>query len=319
VLAAVALALLVAACSGAQPTGDGPARTAVPSGSPPPVTLDPSPTDAATSSPVATSESTVLVGAGDIASCDSLGDEATANLLDGIPGTVFTAGDNAYDRGTAAEFADCYDPSWGRHRDRTLPVAGNHDYMTADAAGYFGYFGAAAGDPSQGWYATDLGAWRIYALNSNCAAIGGCEAGSPQERWLREDLTANPRACALAIWHHPLFSSGDHGSDERTAALWQTLDAAGAEIVVNGHDHSYERFGPQDGDGVPDPAGIVELVVGTGGGSHYDFNAPLANSLARDNTAFGVVRFELYPESWSLDFVPIAGASFTDSASGACH
>ncbi|HEX4896887.1 MAG TPA: metallophosphoesterase [Candidatus Limnocylindrales bacterium] len=261
----------------------------------------------------------VLVGAGDIASCGSSGDEATADLLDGIAGTVFTAGDNAYDSGTAAEFADCYAPTWGRHRARTLPVPGNHDYVTAGGAGYFGYFGPAAGNPSVGWYATDLGAWRIYALNSDCWAIGGCEAGSAQERWLRDDLEASPRACVLAIWHHPRFSSGDHGSDPMTSALWGALDDAGAEIVVNGHDHDYERFAPQDVNGAADPAGIVEYVAGTGGRSHYAFGPPLANSLVRDNTAFGVLRFDLDAGGWASTFVPVAGATFTDSATGTCH
>jgi hypothetical protein len=260
----------------------------------------------------------VLVGAGDIASCASSGDEATADLLDEIAGTVFTAGDNAYDGGTASEFADCYGPTWGRHRDRTLPVPGNHDYNTEGAAGYFAYFGAAAGDPSQGWYATDLGSWRVYTLNSDCWAIGGCEAGSPQERWLRADLERNARPCVLAIWHHPRFSSGDHGSDPMTSALWQALEDAGAELIVNGHDHDYERFGPQDASGAPDPDGIVEYVVGTGGRSHYAFGAPIANSLVRDGTSFGVIVFELRADGWSSTFQPVAGSMFTDAATGTC-
>lgn len=263
----------------------------------------------------------VLVGAGDIASCGSSGDERTADLLDAIGGTVFSAGDNVYDSGTSAEFADCYAPTWGRHLERTLPVPGNHEYRTTGAAGYFAYFGARAGDPSTGWYATDLGAWRIYGLNSNCGEIGGCEAGSDQERWLRADLTANPRRCSLAIWHHPLFSSGDHGNDPMTRALWQALADGGAEIVVTGHDHDYERFGPQDAAGAADPGGIVEFVVGTGGRSHYPFGsrAPVANSLVRDDTAYGVVRFELADDGWTSTFVPVVGATFTDSASGRCH
>ena len=322
---ALAVAAGLAACSVPRATTDDTAPPETPAAatpapavsgtSTPPASLRPGTT--ATATP--TAPPVVLVGAGDIASCDSSGDEATADLLDGIAGTVFTAGDNAYDRGTAAEFADCYGPTWGRHRDRTLPVPGNHDYVTAGAAGYFGYFGPSAGDPAEGWYAIDLGAWRIYALNSDCWAIGGCGAGSAQERWLRADLESNPHACVLAIWHHPLFSSGDHGSDPMTSALWQALDDAGAEVIVNGHDHDYERFGPQDVNGTADPGGIVEYVVGTGGGSHYAFGAPIANSLVRDGAAFGVIRFDLDAGGWTSTFVPVSGATFTDSASGTCH
>jgi 3',5'-cyclic AMP phosphodiesterase CpdA len=327
---ALAITMGLAACSAPLATMDDTAGPATPSGAAtaaasgtatPLASPRPGTTAAATVSASAapTMPPVVLVGAGDIASCGSFGDEATAELLDGIAGTVFTAGDNAYDRGTAAEFVDCYGPTWGRHRDRTLPVPGNHDYVTAGAAAYFGYFGAAAGDPAAGWHATDLGAWRIYALNSDCWAIGGCGAGSAQERWLRDDLAANPRACVLAIWHHPRFSSGDHGSDPMTSALWQALADAGAEIVVNGHDHDYERFGPQDVNGAADPGGIVEYVVGTGGRSHYAFGTPIANSLVRDSSSFGVIRFDLDARGWASTFVPVGGASFTDSASGTCH
>jgi hypothetical protein len=324
---ALAIAVGLAACSSPRATTNDTAGPATPSGAATPAASGTAPPLASrrpgtTATSTATAEPTmppvVLVGAGDIASCGSSGDEATAELLDGIAGTVFTAGDNAYDRGTAAEFADCYGPSWGRHRDRTLPVPGNHEYGTAGAAGYFGYFGTAAGDPA-GWYATDLGAWRIYALNSDCWAIGGCGAGSAQERWLRDDLESNPRACVLAIWHHPRFSSGDHGSDPLTSALWQALADAGAEIVVNGHDHDYERFGPQDVNGAADPGGIVEYVVGTGGRSHYAFGRPIENSLVRDSSSFGVIRFDLDAGGWASTFVPVAGASFTDTASGTCH
>ena len=262
----------------------------------------------------------VLVGAGDIAACAASGDEATADLLDTIDGTVFTLGDNVYENGTAAEFQRCYDPTWGRQRDRTLPVPGNHDYNTPGAAGYFGYFGAAAGDPSTGYHATDLGTWRIYVLNSNCAAIGGCDAGSAQERWLRDDLAANPRRCVLAMWHHPRFSSGQHGNISATQALWQALYAAGAELVLNGHDHIYERFAPQTPTGKADPsAGIVEIVVGTGGRSHYVFERIRANSLVRDNTTYGVVRLVLSDGAWSSEFIPVPGGSFSDSSSGTCH
>jgi acid phosphatase type 7 len=275
---------------------------------------------APSSGPVATPTGVVLVGAGDIAACASQGDEATADLLDTLEGTVFTLGDNAYEKGTAGEFRRCYDPTWGRQRARTLPVPGNHDYGTAGATGYFGYFGAAAGDPSRGYHATDVGAWRVYALNSNCLAIGGCGAGSAQERWLRDDLASNPRACVLAIWHHPRFSSGPHGNDGATQALWQALYDAGAELVLNGHDHDYERFAPQNPTGQANPSrGIIEIVAGTGGRSHYQFLQIRANSLARNDTTYGVLRLVLSDGSWSAEFIPVRGGSFSDASGGTCH
>jgi hypothetical protein len=262
----------------------------------------------------------VLVGAGDIADCSSDRDEATADLLEGIAGTVFTLGDNAYENGTPGEFSSCYDPSWGRPsiRERTRPAAGNHDYNTTGAAGYFGYFGAAAGDPSDGWYAYDLGAWRIYVLNSNCEFIGGCAAGSSQERWLQADLARNPRACVAAMWHHPRFSSGRHGNDPLTEDLWKALDDAGAELVLVGHDHDYERFAPQTPQGAASLEGIVEIVVGTGGREPYAFERIRDNSLVRTTGTFGVLRLELSPDAYAFEFVSVAGQSFTDSGSGAC-
>src|SRR5215208_927891 len=155
----------------------------------------------------------VLVGAGDIASCRSTGDEATAGLLAGIDGTVATFGDNAYPKGTAADFAECYEPSWGQFKARTLPSPGNHDYETSGASGYFDYFGTAAGDPDKGYYSYDLGSWHVISLNSNCSSVGGCGPGSPQELWLKADLAANSNACTLAYWHNPRFSSGIHGDE----------------------------------------------------------------------------------------------------------
>ena len=190
----------------------------------------------------------VLVGAGDIAGCSSDGDEATAKLLDSIPGTVFTTGDNAYPSGTMSEFLDCYDPSWGRHKARTYPSSGNHDYGTQGAAGYYAYFGSVAGDPDKGYYSYDLGSWHIVVLNSNIQE----GAGSDQEQWLRADLAAHPVACTLAYWHHPRFSSGDvHGSDGKMQSLWQALYDFGADVVLNGHEHNYERFALQDPRGTP--------------------------------------------------------------------
>ena len=266
------------------------------------------------------STTAVLVGAGDIARCDASQDQATARLLDGIGGTVFTAGDNAYTRGTLWQFRHCYASSWGRHLRRTRPAPGNHDYETARAAGYFGYFGWRAGDASRGWYRYDRGTWRIYVLNSNCSEVGGCYMGSRQQRWLAADLAAHPRDCVLAIWHHPRFSSGYHGNQTQVRGLWVTLYNAGADVILNGHDHDYERFAPQDYSGNADPMnGVREFVVGTGGAEQRSLRARKPNSEVSSDSAFGVLKLSLHPGSYDWQFVPVAGDSFTDSGSAACH
>lgn len=266
-------------------------------------------------------QSAVLVGAGDIADCKDLsGAEATAKLLDKIPGTVFAAGDLAYPDGSKENFA-CYDKTWGRAKSRTRPSPGNHEFHAAGATPYFDYFGPTAGDPKTGYYSYDLGSWHIIVLNSECKDVGGCEAGSPQEKWLRADLAAHPVACTLAYWHKPLFSSGSaHGNDLTVKALWDALYEANADVVVNGHDHDYERFAPQTPEGAPDSArGIREFVVGTGGKSHRPFREPKPNSEVRDATAFGVLKLTLKSKSYDWQFVPEEGKTFTDSGSGACH
>jgi Big-like domain-containing protein/calcineurin-like phosphoesterase family protein len=260
--------------------------------------------------------SEVLVGAGDIAVCGSTNDDATSNLLVGISGTVFTLGDNAYPSGSSSDYANCYDGSWGRVKSRTMPTPGNHEYQTSGAAGYFGYFGGAAGDPSKGYYSYNLGDWHIISLNSNISM----SAGSAQEKWLRADLAANPSACTLAYWHHPRFSSGSHGSSTASSPLWQALYDAGAEIVVVGHDHNYQRFAPQTADGRKDLArGIREFVAGTGGVSHYSFGSPIANTEAHNESTYGVLMLTLGPGTYSWQFVPVAGSSYRDSGSGTCH
>ena len=263
----------------------------------------------------------LFVGAGDIATCANSNDEATARLLDGIAGTVFTLGDNAYESGTVTEFATCYAPSWGRHKARTRPAAGNHDYNTSGASGYFNYFGAAAGNPGEGYYSYDLGAWHIVVINSNCSQVGGCSAGSSQERWLRADLAAHSTTCTLAYWHHPLFSSGYHGSLPATLAIWQALYDYNADMVLNGHDHDYERFAPQAPNGAADSArGLREFVVGTGGKDLRSFSgAPLANTQARNANTYGVLKLTLHPAGYDWQFIPVAGATFTDSGSASCH
>jgi hypothetical protein len=208
----------------------------------------------------------VLAAAGDIGDCTSSNDEATAALLADMPGaTVAALGDNAYPDGSAQDYQNCYDPSWGLYKAQTRPTAGNHDYHTAGASGYFNYFGAAAGDPTKGYYSYDLGSWHVVVLNSNCTEIGGCSGKSPQVQWLKSDLSAHPSACTLAYWHAPRFSSSQTGTP--LAAFWNTLYKAKAEVVLNSHKHNYERFAEQTPGGVANPAGIREFVVGTGGAS----------------------------------------------------
>lgn len=262
----------------------------------------------------------VLVGAGDIADCDTQDDEATAALLAAIPGTVFTTGDNVYDYGTDEEFANCYQPSWGMVKGRTFPSVGNHEYRTAGAGPYFAYFGAAAGKSGEGYYSYNLGAWHIIVLNSNCVEIGGCQAGSPQEQWLRQDLAANPTLCTLAYWHHPRFNSGNHGNHPAMEDFWQALYDYGAEVVLNGHAHSYERFAPQDPNGVADPMnGVLEFVVGTGGKNHTPLGEIQPNSEVANADTFGVLKLILHPTSFEWEFIPVAGKTFTDSGNRSCR
>jgi hypothetical protein len=266
-------------------------------------------------------QTAVLIGAGDIADCKDLsGAEATAKLLDQNAGTVMAVGDLAYPDGTKENFV-CYDKTWGRAKARTRPAAGNHEFHSAGGTPYFDYFGAAAGDPKTGYYSYELGAWHIIVLNSECLDVGGCEAGSPQEKWLRADLTSHPVACTLAYWHKPLFSSGGaHGNDLTVKPLFQALYEANADVVINGHDHDYERFAPQDPEGSPDSKrGIREFVVGTGGKNHRPFGATKPNSELRDATAFGILKLTLKPNSYDWEFIPEAGKIFTDSGSGMCH
>jgi hypothetical protein len=278
-------------------------------------TPTPGPTSTPTNTP--SGESVVFVGAGDIADCGQVEDEQTAQLLDNIPGTVYTVGDNAYPGGTADAFNNCYGPTWGRHKSRTHPAVGDNEYSTAGAAGYFNYFGAAAGNPNEGFYSYDVGSWHIIVLNSNCSQIGGCGPTSEQGQWLQADLAANPRACILAIHHEPLFSS--KGGDEDLRDLWVPLYNAGADIVLSGHRHMYERFAQLDPDGLPDPGrGIRQFVVGTGGSSLTSPASAAPNSQISNYTAHGVLKFTLHPTSYDWEFIPIAGQTFTDAGSASC-
>lgn len=269
----------------------------------------------------------VLVGAGDIASCVSLeGAQATARLIEQIPGTVFAAGDLAYERGTAEEFSRCYGTTWGRFKDRTRPTPGNHEYYSNQGAAYFAYWGPQAGPAGKGYYSFDLGSWHIVALNTNCdmPGVGGCGAGSEEEKWLKADLAAHANSCTLAFGHHALFSSGllkKHAVHPELRELWRDLYAAHAALVVAGHEHSYERFAPQDPEGKADPKnGIREIVAGTGGRSHDPLGLPLPNSEVRNTDTFGVVKLTLSPGKYKWEFVPVDGVEgFHDAGEGTCR
>jgi hypothetical protein len=258
----------------------------------------------------------VLVGAGDIAECGNSGSEDTARLLDRIDGYVFTAGDNAYKDGTAEEFRDCYDRTWGRQKARTRPSPGNHDYHTPLAAPYYEYFGALAGPPGLGYYSYDVGSWHIVSLNSMVRA----DPGSAQYQWLQADLAASRAACTMAYWHHPVFSSGENGYDPQMQPIWYLLFDNGADLVINGHEHDYERFAPQDPEGRADGVrGIREIISGTGGRSLRPFSTTAPNSEIRSNSSYGVLKLTLRAAAYDWEFVPVAGGSFRDAGSGHCH
>jgi Calcineurin-like phosphoesterase len=266
-------------------------------------------------------QTAVLIAAGDIADCTDLsGAKATAKLLEAIPGTVAAIGDLAYPDGTRENFA-CYNETWGRVKDRTRPAVGNHEFHSQGATYYFEYFGKAAGDPKDGYYSYELGSWHIIVLNSECLEVGGCNSGSREEKWLRADLTAHPKACTLAYFHKPLFSSGGkHGDDLEVKPFFQALYDANADVILNGHDHDYERFAPQDPDGKADSArGIREFVVGTGGKNHRPFTEPHVNSEVRNADAFGVLKLTLSTNGYDWQFIPEADKTFADSGTGTCH
>jgi hypothetical protein len=300
--------------------------------------------------PLATTQSViatdpVIAAAGDIA-CDPLAsgfnggagnstdclELATSNLLPGAD-AVLALGDEQYGCGGASAFAASYDPTWGREKAITFPVPGNHEYQTtggsgcsanADAAGYYNYFGSAAGDPSKGYYSFNLGQWHLIALNSECDNVpGGCGFGSPQELWLKNDLAQNASApCTLAYWHRPRFYSYGGGSDATSDPFWRDLYAAHADVILNGHQHFYERFALQNPDGQPDPNGIREIMVGTGGESYMDPSATkLPTSQVTSSRVFGILQMTLHPGSYDWKFlrVPNSPVDFTDSGSTACH
>ena len=245
---------------------------------------------------------------------------------------VLALGDTQYHVGSLDDYQGSFDPSWGRVKPIIRPIPGNHEYGTANARGYFDYFNGAgmhtgaAGDRDKGYYSFDVGAWHVVALNSVCdqvdrgAAADGCALGSPQERWLRSDLAAHRNSCTLAYWHAPRFNSGLRGNKPVGQAFLETLYAAGADIVLSGDAHDYERFAPQDPDGRLDPArGIRQFVVGTGGVFFTGWSKVKPNSEVRQNDTFGVLMLTLGPGRYDWRFVPEAGKTFTDSGSGVCH
>ncbi len=289
----------------------------------------------------------VIAAAGDIA-CDPADSKfnggqgvsngcrqgATSNLLVNAGLTaVLALGDDQYYCGSYQAFVGSYGPSWGRVKSITYPSVGNHEYLTnggsgastgcdasnANAAGYYRYYGSAAGDPTRGYYSFNIGAWHLVALNTQCSSVGGCSANSPQGKWLAADLDAHPNQCTLAFFHIPLFSSGGRASSNSNA-MWQILYAHHADVVLNGHDHVYERFAPQTPTGSADPAnGIREFIVGTGGANLTSFASTAANSQVRNNSTFGVLGMTLHPTGYDWQFVPEAGKTFTDAGSGTCH
>jgi hypothetical protein len=280
----------------------------------------------AASSPPARVSGPMLVAAGDVAcapgeprtrfACHQLDTAALIARLD--PDVVAPLGDLQYETGSLADFQGSFDRTWGRFRDRMRPAVGNHEYGTPDAAGHFAYFGDRAGPPGRAWYSYALGGWHVVVLNSNCGLVG-CGAGSPQQRWLRADLAAHPRRCTLAYWHHPRFSSGLHGSDDALAALWRTLQRGGADLALSGHDHDYERFAPRTADGRVDRAhGIVQLVVGTGGKSHYPILLAGRSSRAHASV-FGVLALTLGRGAYRWRFVAEPGVGFADRGTARCH
>jgi len=294
------------------------------------------PASAATSapSPTATPSPTpepdpVLLAAGDIAACNYEGDTATAAILSHYPDAIVqTLGDNAYNSGSTRNFA-CYHDTWGVALERTRPALGGHDYMTEGAAGYFEYFAdvlapfaPTGNDPTMGWYAYDLGEWRVIVLNSICQHVGGCDRESPQVAWLRAELDANQPQCSLAVIHHPRFSSGRKGNESKVEPLWEELYSAGVEAVLSGDNHAYERLSPMKPDGELDVArGIRQFVVGTGGRSHYKFSEGEIhpNTEAGNDDTFGVLKLTLRPDAYSWEFLPEAGKTFTDTGDEACH
>jgi alkaline phosphatase len=314
------LALLVmglVACAGR------PASSAPPSAAPPTASEAATALASVSPSPSASedSASATIVAAGDIADCTLEGDSATAALVEDRPDAVVAAlGDLVYPSGTKDTFARCYAPTWGAFGERTRPAIGNHDLEADGGAAYWHVFGDRAGAPGEGWYSYDLGAWHVVVLNSNCDRIG-CDVGSAQHDWLVADLGASDADCTLAYWHHPRFTSGKHGAEPVFgAAFWTTVADAGAELVLAGHDHHYERFAPMDAAGSPAPAadGLRQFIVGTGGGVLRPAVRVAPGSELIIDDAYGILELSLSPGAYAWSFIGVDGTEL-DAGSGACH
>jgi hypothetical protein len=256
----------------------------------------------------------VFVGAGDIGNCHEVAARKTGQLLDQMAGTVFTLGDNAYSSGSLKNFNECYDPFWGRHVRRTRPSPGNHDYETANASGYFSYFGDRAGESGAGYYRFTLGAWDIYSLNSNVPA----GEGSTQYRWLADQLTTHSNKCTLAYWHHPVRSSGKHGDQGQMMPIWRLLFRNGADVVLAAHDHLYERFAPMNASLGFDVQGIRQFIAGTGGAPLYDFLGRKPQSEVGIKT-WGVLKLILKADGYSWEFIPVSDDDSRDAGDDECH
>lgn len=273
-------------------------------------------TEGALAGPMAPGDSLVVLAAGDIADCRTPGDEATAAMLDTLPGMILALGDNAYVDGTEREYRECYAPTWGRHRARTWPAPGNHDYNTRGAAAYYAYYGDRAGAPETGYYSFDAGGWHFVMMNTSLA-MG---PGSEQERWLRADLASHAGRCTLAVLHHPRFSSSMHGSNSSVVPLWRALYEAGVDLVLSGHDHVYERFLRMAPDGTPDPErGIRSFVVGTGGARHYRFFRAAPGSAFRLDQSWGVLRLTLRQDRYEWEFLDAGDGRSVDHGGEACR
>ena len=310
------------------------ATSTSPTPTPTPTTTTPTPTPTTTTpTPTPTSGDPVLVAFGD-SSCDPASgsyksgagtatecrQKYVGDRIAAMPrvDVVTPLGDNQYESGTLSAFQTSYAAAFGRFLPITWLVPGNHEYNTSGATGYYSYFGSRAGDPAKGYYSYDVGAWHVVALNSNCSAVGGCGAGSAEETWLKADLAAHPALCTVAYWHHPRFSSGEHGDNTSVTALFQDLVDAKAELVLSGHDHDYERFAPMTAAGVASDAGVRQFVVGSGGKNHYAITTVRANSQVHDDATFGALALTLHAGSYDWSFVSEAGAVL-DSGTGTCR
>lgn len=268
----------------------------------------------------AASPALVVVAAGDVSHPEVREQEVTAKLVESLsPVAVLVPGDAQYGEGLLEEFQRAYEPTWGRFKDKTWPAPGNHEYKSG-ANGYFDYFGPRAGPERRGYYAFDLGDWHVISLNTgHLCERGACDEQSAQFKWLEADLAATKKKCVIAFWHHPTFNSGHHGPFVAALPMWKLMAAHHVELVLNGHEHFYERFEPLDAQGAPSADGVVQVTVGTGGIGFSDFKTSQPGSVVRQNDTLGVLKLTLRPSSWEADFVPVPGAKFTDHFSGTCR